>query len=111
MLRQESRMQARIGEQNLKCCAQIVAGGKECEIERLPPIYPIDALRKGVSGKVLVEYSIGEDGRVRDARVLKSKPMEFFEEAALRSVSAWQFCPGDPQMGCQAMLPFSTERP
>jgi protein TonB len=111
MLRQESRKQARVAEKNLECCARIAAGGDECKIRRLPPVYPKDALRKRMNGKVLVEYSIGEDGRVHDARVVKSAPPGVFEEAALRNVNAWQFCPGDPQTGRQAMLPFSTNRP
>jgi len=111
ILRQESRMQAKTAQQNLECCALKVTAGIECEIRRVPPAYPKEAHRNRMSGKVLVEYSIGEDGRVRDARVLKSKPPEIFDEAALRSANAWQFCPGEPEMGLQGMLHFSLERP
>ena len=108
--RLEARDQSRLAERNLKCCEQIAAGNDSCRVERLPPVYPAEALREGIHGQVAVEYSIGEDGRVRDAIILQSAPPGVFDEAALDAVLGWQFCPGEPLRGRRALIPFSTGR-
>jgi protein TonB len=57
------------------------------------PIYPFDAKRTGLTGRVEVEFVVDEEGRVVEPRVLRSSD-RVFEEATLRAVAKWQFEPG-----------------
>jgi TonB family protein len=47
--------------------------------------YPRTALRRGLTGEVLVEYSVNEQGRAEDIRILDSGS-RVFEPAAIRAV-------------------------
>jgi protein TonB len=69
-------------------------GGKIKEptkIRHVPPVYPAVAQQARIEGVVVVEAIIGTDGRVKQARVLQSKP--FLDEAALAAVKQWIFTP------------------
>ena len=57
----------------------------------MSPVYPPDALAAKVAGVVIIEAVIGEDGKVRDARVLRSIPM--LDAAATEAVRQWEFTP------------------
>jgi len=57
------------------------------------PIYPIEAKKAGMSGRVDVEFLVDETGRIVEPRVLSSTD-RIFEEATLRAVAKWQFEPG-----------------
>lgn len=57
------------------------------------PRYPADALRSGTSGEVLVELTVGTDGSVTDARVLRANPPRVFDREALNAVRRWRFEP------------------
>ncbi len=57
------------------------------------PRYPADALRSGTSGEVLVELTVGTDGSVTDARVLRATPPRVFDREALTAVKRWKFEP------------------
>ena len=52
---------------------------------------PQIALSARREGTVIVEAIIGEDGRVQQARVLRSVPL--LDEAALTAVRQWVFTP------------------
>lgn len=43
--------------------------------------YPADAVRDGIQGRVMVEFIVNKDGKVSDARVVKSVSPELDEEA------------------------------
>ncbi len=55
------------------------------------PVYPEIAQRAKISGIVIIEATIGRDGSVRDAKVLRSQP--FLDQAALDAVRKWRFTP------------------
>jgi protein TonB len=55
------------------------------------PIYPQIAQAARVSGTVILEALIAEDGSVRDVKVLRSKPL--LDEAAVDAVRQWRFTP------------------
>lgn len=55
------------------------------------PAYPPIALSARVSGVVILEATIAEDGSVRDVRVLRSIPL--LDAAALDAVRQWRFTP------------------
>jgi protein TonB len=61
------------------------------KIRHVPPVYPVIAQQAHVEGKVIIEAIIGIDGRVKEARVVVSKPL--LDEAALSAVRQWTFTP------------------
>lgn len=58
-----------------------------------PPEYPREALRRREEGYVVLEFTIGTDGRTRDIEVVDSEPRHTFEQEARRAVSRWTFEP------------------
>jgi TonB family protein len=61
------------------------------KLRDVKPIYPADARASGVTGMVILEATIAEDGTVQDAVVRRSVPM--LDEAALGAVRQWLFTP------------------
>ena len=59
------------------------------KVRHVPPIYPAIAQQARVEGVVIIEAIVGVDGRVMEARVLRSKPL--LDEAALAAVRQWEF--------------------
>lgn len=57
------------------------------------PDYPFSLRATGVSGEVVVDFLVDEQGRVSDIRVLSSTHRDF-EESTLRAVAKWRFEPG-----------------
>jgi TonB family protein len=55
------------------------------------PVYPDAARQAGIDGVVILEALIGEDGKVMDARIMRSIPE--LDEAALAAVRQWAFAP------------------
>jgi protein TonB len=55
------------------------------------PQYPAIAQAARVQGVVIIEATIGPNGRVQDARVLRSIPL--LDQAALEAVRQWEFTP------------------
>ena len=60
------------------------------------PRFPPEALRAGQSGEVQVEFTVGTDGSVSNARVVRASE-RIFEREALNAVRRWRFQPvGSP---------------
>jgi protein TonB len=57
------------------------------------PVYPADAFRNRIEGWVEVEFTVSEQGTVRDVDVVDADPRGIFEPAASRAVSAWRYRP------------------
>ena len=57
------------------------------------PKYPVEALRAGQSGEVQVEFTVGADGSVTSARVVRSTPPRVFDREAVAAVKRWRFEP------------------
>lgn len=55
------------------------------------PNYPAIARAARVQGVVIIEATIGPDGRVQEAKVLRSIPL--LDQAALEAVTQWEFTP------------------
>lgn len=55
------------------------------------PAYPREALRNSTSGEVTVEITVGRDGSVIAARVVRSTPRGVFDSAALDTVKRWRY--------------------
>ncbi len=74
------------------------------------PRYPADALRSGTSGEVLVELTIGTDGSVTDARVLRATPARVFDREALSAVRRWKFEPIASSVTTRRTLAFAPNK-
>ena len=61
------------------------------KVKDVKPVYPPIAQSARVQGVVIIEATIGPDGRVKDAKVLRSIPL--LDQAALDAVKQWQFTP------------------
>jgi protein TonB len=59
------------------------------KIKDMPPVYPPAAQAAGISGTVVIEVVVGADGRVTDARVVRSIPL--LDRAALEAVRQWVY--------------------
>lgn len=57
------------------------------------PKYPPDAFRSGTSGEVQVEFTVGPDGSVSNARVVRANPPRVFDREAIAAVKRWRFQP------------------
>jgi TonB family protein len=63
-------------------------------ISDVKPVYPEEALKQGIQGRVLVEATIDEKGDVVAAKALPGEnPQPLLEEAALTAVKQWKFEP------------------
>jgi TonB family protein len=74
--------------------AAIRVGGKvrpPTKIKDVTPVYPAAAKTAKVAGVVIIEATIGADGKVIDAKVLRSVPM--LDQAALDAVRQWEYKP------------------
>ena len=74
--------------------AAIRVGGKikpPIKMNDVAPVYPAIARNAGVAGVVIVEATIGSDGKVIDAKILRSVPL--LDQAALDAVRQWEYAP------------------
>jgi protein TonB len=72
------------------------------------PRYPADALRSGTSGEVLVEITVGVDGSVTNARVVRAQPIRVFDREALNAVRRWKFEPVDAPVTTRRTIAFNS---
>ena len=71
------------------------------------PRYPPEALRAGTSGEVLVEITVGTDGSVTNARVVRATPARVFDREALNAVRRWKFEPIDASTTTRRTIAFN----
>ncbi|MEG3192945.1 energy transducer TonB, partial [Lysobacter sp. D1-1-M9] len=57
------------------------------------PRYPREALRAAQAGEVQVEFTVGTDGSVTSARVVRATPARVFDREAVSAVRDWRFQP------------------
>jgi len=60
---------------------------------RIPPRYPMRAARRKIEGWVKIEFTITEQGTVKDPVVVASQPADIFDRAALNAIRKWKFKP------------------
>jgi protein TonB len=74
--------------------APVPVGGdikRPMKIKDVAPAYPMVARAAQVQGIVIVEATIGPDGKVQDARILRS--VRLLDQAALDAVRQWEYTP------------------
>jgi protein TonB len=73
---------------------QIGTGGISTNViplVRIPPRYPSRAASRRIEGWVKIEFTITEEGTVKDAVVVDSHPKNIFDQAALSAIKRWKF--------------------
>ena len=60
-------------------------------LQPLKVVYPDSAARAGRQGYVIVEFTMGRDGRATDAQVIESSPVGVFDRAALDAVGRGRY--------------------
>jgi len=71
------------------------------------PKYPPEALRAGQAGEVQIEFTVGTDGSVTAARVVRSNPGRIFDREAVNAVRRWRFQPVDAPVTTRRTIGFN----
>lgn len=66
-------------------------GGAPRPISTPQPPYPREAARSRASGTVVVQYTIGPDGRVSNVEIIRARPRGLFERTVEQTVATWRF--------------------
>ncbi len=91
---EEARKAKAAAARREKLAKAIRVGGQmrpPVRIKDVAPIYPAIAQSARVQGDVVIEATIDDDGKVADARVVKSVPL--LDQAALDAVRQWEYRP------------------
>lgn len=89
--------------------------GDYLPIVKVAPQYPRRAQERGISGSVLVEFTVTETGAVEDVVVIESEPPGYFERSAIRAAQKFKYKPkvinGEPQKttGVRNLITFEME--
>ena len=62
-------------------------------LRRVNPDFPQQALQNLVSGWVEMEFTVAEDGSVRDVVVIESEPGRTFDNAAMSAMRRYRYEP------------------
>jgi TonB family protein len=73
-------------------------------IKKKPPRYPKNALDKGMEGVVILEYTINNEGKTKDIKVVDSSN-DIFNNAAIKTVSQFIY---EPSINLDTGLTIST---
>ncbi len=63
-------------------------------LAKIPPLYPMRAMRRGIEGWVKVRFRVNTQGRVEDPTILESDPEKIFDQSVINCISQWKFKPG-----------------
>jgi TonB family protein len=63
---------------------------KQKATKRVQPLYPEESLKNGISGKVIVEILVDENGKVPEAKVNQA-PDELTGQAVVDAAKQWEF--------------------
>jgi bla regulator protein BlaR1 len=55
------------------------------------PIYPQNALARGIEGQVVLEFGLAIDGSVQDLHVINAQPADVFDQAAIQAMRGWKY--------------------
>jgi protein TonB len=68
-------------------------------------VYPREALKDGLEGEVVIEFTVGGNGQIKDA-VIKSSSNRVFNRASMAVVSQLQCQSGGQDIRVQAPISF-----
>ena len=62
-------------------------------ISRVNPVYPRRALRRNISGSVIIDCVISKEGKIINPKVIRATPKGFFEESCLNILDKMKYKP------------------
>ena len=62
-------------------------------LKTVQPTYPMRAVNGKIEGWVDVEFTVAENGKVKDVSVRTASTPGVFEDAAVKAVSQWRYKP------------------
>jgi TonB family protein len=80
-------------QQQRNLAANVVQAKTLKRVREVPPTYPREAERLGLSGWVDVEFTIAPNGTTQDLVVRNAEPLRTFDQAAMDAVKRWRFEP------------------
>ena len=103
---------------NLEVDAGISGGGDSeyLPIVKVQPNYPQRALRRGIEGYVVVEFTVNKQGGVENPRVVEADPEGVFNQAAMDAARKFKYRPktvgGEPVevAGVRNIIRFEMEK-
>ncbi|SMF43817.1 TonB family C-terminal domain-containing protein [Alteromonadaceae bacterium Bs31] len=57
------------------------------------PEYPRLALKRNITGRVVVQFDVDENGYVQKPRILSARPTSIFDQAVLKAIKEFRFTP------------------
>lgn len=60
-------------------------------IVRISPKYPLNAIRNGIEGWVMLAFTINSIGEVENVSVVNSQPKRVFDKAARQALKKWKY--------------------
>ena len=84
-------LDAAVAKQNFM--TNLVPASQLTALKTVQPTYPARAEKNKIDGWVDVEFTVAEDGKVKDASVRAVSIPGVFEESALKAVSQWRYKP------------------
>jgi protein TonB len=60
-------------------------------LKTVPPFYPSIARARRLSGEVVIEVTIGKDGKAHNPKLIAGQPI--FRDASFEAVQKWVFTP------------------
>lgn len=73
-------------------------------VKEISPPYPEMARREGLEGRVVLEYTISEEGFPVDIRIVESTPPGIFDAVAINALSQWRYIPAR-KLGDRVKIP------
>jgi len=70
-----------------------IADGEYLPIYRASPEYPSRAIRRGIEGFVVIEFTVTQTGAVADLNIIEANPKGWFEKAALSAAKQFKYKP------------------
>lgn len=60
---------------------------------RVDPVFPRQAQREGISGRVIAHVVVQPNGSVSEVRIISAAPPRVFDREVIRALSQWRFNP------------------
>lgn len=76
-------------------------------VSRKAPLYPTEALRRGLFGYNVLRFLIDEQGNVTTAEVLSSFPEKTFDKASVKAIKSWKYAATGKKHQGKVMLHYS----
>jgi protein TonB len=65
-------------------------------VKKVPPDFPAEASKKGIStGVVKAKLNIEADGKVSSVEIIEAEPKRVFDRAVTAALMEWKFEPGE----------------